>query len=328
MIEANAWYFDRDVPYRTMVRLLFEEGGRLRIEGEGIALDYPLSDTRFTRAQDGHTRIIELPDGSHCESLDIEHLEAALKLHGLEEELLKTAGRLKGKGRWIAAGGGGLVLILAALVLWVLPPWAEQQGRDLPATTVQALSQRALGILAPQLNVGTLSTLREAQLTAQWRRATTDIPEGPYPLIFRAAPKLGPFIFALPDGTFVVTDALLQTLDDDSVLALLLHELGHVQGRHALATVWRDHPFMALTRSIDQTEHLSDWAGALLDLMQHGPYPPLLERQASDFAALHMAALGLSEEHWSRGLEQVLDRAQRGNFPLFYSDLHPGPTQP
>lgn len=50
------------------------------------------------------------------------------------------------------------------------------------------------------------------------------------------APQIGANAFALPDGTLVVTDELVELAgdNDDEVLAVLAHELGHIHERHGL----------------------------------------------------------------------------------------------
>lgn len=54
-------------------------------------------------------------------------------------------------------------------------------------------------------------------------------------LYIKYSQKIGPNALAFPGGPIVVTDQLVNLLnDDDMVLAVLAHELGHVEARHAL----------------------------------------------------------------------------------------------
>lgn len=50
-------------------------------------------------------------------------------------------------------------------------------------------------------------------------------------LAFRSS-KIGPNAFALPDGTIVLTDELLDVLPAETIPGVLAHELGHVELRH------------------------------------------------------------------------------------------------
>lgn len=61
-----------------------------------------------------------------------------------------------------------------------------------------------------------------------------------YTLNFRKGGAIGPNAFALPDGTLVITDELLElSTDDDMVLGVLAHEIGHVDREHSLRQLYR-----------------------------------------------------------------------------------------
>jgi len=59
-------------------------------------------------------------------------------------------------------------------------------------------------------------------------------------LYFRSSPDLGPNAIALPGGQVIVTDELLDLIDDDeAIVAVLAHEIGHVHYRHGLFKIYR-----------------------------------------------------------------------------------------
>ncbi|MFD2271073.1 M48 family metallopeptidase [Undibacterium arcticum] len=60
-----------------------------------------------------------------------------------------------------------------------------------------------------------------------------------YELVFRHS-NIGPNAFALPNGTIILTDQLVMLArNDPAVLAVLAHELGHLQQRHSLRRVFQ-----------------------------------------------------------------------------------------
>ena len=68
--------------------------------------------------------------------------------------------------------------------------------------------------------------------------ATATQSKGAMRLVFRASPTIGANAFALPSGTVVMTDELVQlAAHEDEAVAVLAHELGHVQARHTLRSV-------------------------------------------------------------------------------------------
>lgn len=67
-----------------------------------------------------------------------------------------------------------------------------------------------------------------------------DAPYGAYRLLFRKADQIGPNAFALPGGTVVVTDALVEDFGNPDIIAGILgHELAHVSERHSLHQLYR-----------------------------------------------------------------------------------------
>ena len=62
-----------------------------------------------------------------------------------------------------------------------------------------------------------------------------------YNLNFRVGGAIGPNAFALPDGTLVITDELVELAggDLDMITGVLAHEIGHVERDHSLRQLYR-----------------------------------------------------------------------------------------
>ncbi|MFX6702058.1 M48 family metallopeptidase, partial [Acinetobacter baumannii] len=83
-------------------------------------------------------------------------------------------------------------------------------------------------VLAPSK----LDAQRAKGITSRFRALTAPMADAPdYQIVFRKS-RIGPNAFALPSGQIVVTDEIVQLLDDDDALmGVLAHELGHVHRR-------------------------------------------------------------------------------------------------
>mgnify|MGYP003466272827 FL=1 len=125
-------------------------------------------------------------------------------------------------------------------------PWAATQlTRYVPLSWETSLAENAL----QQMDEGTLKPSklpaeRQAQLRARFDQLAQQTPpalqryRGYAPrltLAFRSG--MGANAFALPGGTVVMTDALVRVaaekgLDDNALIGVLAHEIGHVAHRH------------------------------------------------------------------------------------------------
>lgn len=149
--------------------------------------------------------------------------------------------------RWPVLLGVLLVAVAALLAFyrWGTPWAAAQLSRHVPLAWELNLSQQALAqidqawLKPSQLPAARQAELRQqftellARLEPQLKRYPAYTPR--YELHFRRG--LGPNAFALPGGTLVMTDELVeaagkQGLGDDALLGVLAHEIGHVEHRH------------------------------------------------------------------------------------------------
>jgi Zn-dependent protease with chaperone function len=135
--------------------------------------------------------------------------------------------------------------ILGAFYRWGTPWLAVQLTRYVPVEWELSVSEKAFGqIDHAWLKPSQLPTERQQALRHEFddMRATIDRSLKRYPnytpryqLLFRRG--RGPNAFALPGGTLVMTDELVEVaakngLSDDALIGVLAHEIGHVEHRH------------------------------------------------------------------------------------------------
>ena len=71
--------------------------------------------------------------------------------------------------------------------------------------------------------------------------AVKDHPDHDIRIVFRKGGRLGPNAFALPGGTIIFTDEMIMLSEhDDELLAVLIHEIGHVVHRNGMRTIIQD----------------------------------------------------------------------------------------
>lgn len=197
----------------------------------------PLSRVGVSERMGDAPRLVSFTDGAFCEVRDHAGLDALLGDTGFREPLVARL-----QNRWsMAIGAVVLCLAAGAWAYLELLPWAaERAAAHLPANVLDGVSEQTLTALDQHFMApSTLPEARQQALSRAFERMTPpDDGKVPHRLLFRHSDRLGPNAFALPSGTIVVTDALVALAgSDDEVLAVLCHELGHVQRRHGLRQV-------------------------------------------------------------------------------------------
>jgi predicted Zn-dependent protease len=183
-------------------------------------------------------RLIDLPDGSRLET-DFQHLEAHLpkKTSNTFWHVIHYAETHKSV---IVIAFIGIVLASLLLLKYGVPVAAKYAAmatppsieHDMGKQTLETLDHEKLGYFtASELPISKQQAIQSA-LTALCKK-TNDCPS--YQLNFRKSPTIGANAFALPGGYLVLTDELVTLAkNNNEIIAVLAHELGHVKGRHAL----------------------------------------------------------------------------------------------
>ena len=299
--------------------------GQLRIEGDGIALAVPLDGVDVAPPVGAARGVVHLPE--------------ARELHSADQAALAELARAMPSGhpeRWARHLESRLVYALGALVIsvlvifaglrWGIPTVALLASHTLPAGVDQRIGEESLSVMEKiSLSPSTLAAVRQQaladKLTTQCRRQACP----PYRLLFRDSRLFGANAMALPGGTVVVTDALVkQSQHDEEVLAVIAHELGHVQHRHslrmALQSIGAGAILVAVTGDIGS---VTDLAAGLPSLLLQSGYSRDMEREADAYALRWLNAACIPPRRFADILNR-LDASTPDAVGLLSS--HPGTT--
>jgi len=237
-IEAT--YFD-GLSARALRVCLTVAAGQLHIRGDGVDVQVPLAEVEWPERTRHGKRITRLRDGASLQALDSAAWDAWQRASGRAESPV-----VKAQQSWRATALA--LLLLLALVgvgyQWGVP-WATRGLLVLlPQSADRALGEAVWQSMdGPVLSPSALPAARQARLREAFAAAVARAHPGSqaprYELRFQASPgrhRLGPNALALPGGTIVVTDALVELLGerDDVLIGVLAHEMGHVRHRHGM----------------------------------------------------------------------------------------------
>jgi Zn-dependent protease with chaperone function len=181
-------------------------------------------------------RIVNLPDGAQLHADDARNYDAWAAAHLPRAESAVVRAQQSWRGVLVATLL--LATLLGAFYRWGLPVAARGIASLVPLTVDETLGRNALAqidgqwMLPSKLPLDTQTRLRTRFGEAMQLAYPGAVPT--YQLEFRQS-KIGPNAFALPGGTMVMTDELVKLVnDDDVVMGVMGHEIGHVTLRHGV----------------------------------------------------------------------------------------------
>ncbi len=299
----------------------------LRVVGDGVDFSCGLTEVRDSGRLGNTPRHLHFRDGSQCETDDNDAIDRLFAEQGAG-----LGGRLlhlwESRYGYVLAALAATVVIIWALVNYGLPGLAREVAFALPASTEQAIGQGALEQMdASFFQPSQLSPERQKALQALFRQATSSLEgAGGYRLELRSSKLVGPNAFALPSGHIVMTDALVElAANDDELLAVLAHEIGHLRQHHLLRRVLQDSAtalvIIAVTGDVSTMTSL---AAAAPTLLLRSKFSRDFEREADDFALDFLERRGIPASAFSDILLRMEDKrgGKSGSFPDYLSS-HP-----
>lgn len=278
---------------------------RLSVQGDGIQRHEAIHAVTLSPRLGSTRRRIAFPDGAACELDDSPLLDAWFcEAHHRGWNLLA---RLEAHWGMIAVAFSVVMALSVALAVWGLPWAAHKVAQRLPQEWVVQLGAGTLTGLEQALgNTTAVPAPRQQALQAGFAplARTGAIPAT---LIFRDWPRVGPNALALPDGTIVMTDQLVALAEDDrELLAVLAHELGHVQERHALQKVLASSGVAALVFMLTgDVSGLASIVVAAPTIMTHLHHSRALEADADRYGFELMTKQGLDPVWFARMIRKL-----------------------
>ena len=326
MTAVSANYFDgRDAtPHPVTLQI---EHGLVVIRGEDIERREPLAGLQISDALGTTPRLVRFHDGAFCEVTDTETLQRLLAEQGIAPSRVS---QWEGSFSWVVAGGVAFVAILVLAYIYAIPVAARVVADRMPAALTNRLGDEVLAILDRQVfSPSALSEKRQRELEAAFGRLKS--PEGlngGYRILFRKSDALGANALALPSGTIVATDALVELARDDrEILGVLAHEAGHVVHRHGLRNVLQDSILGLVVAWF--IGDISTIAAAAPTALLQANYSRELEAEADRYAASVLKANGIPVRH----LGDILQRldaetgSEKTSSAFEYLSTHPATAE-
>ncbi len=295
MIRFEATLFDGRSS-RANPAVVDADANFLRIVSGSTEQCFALNECRIEPPLGTTSRIFYLPDGARLETVDIKAVARLEKLAG-HNPAMRLINWLETNWTFVLTCFAGLLLCIGLLTAYGIPLAAEKIAFSLSADLLDDISRHSLKILDTKiLQPSEIEQSRIQELNKIFKDVTSELGSGfDYRLEIRKGGGLGANAFALPSGTILMTDELVALAENDfQVMAVMAHEIGHVENRHGLRSIIQNTGvFMVIAILAGDVVSVTSTAAALPTLLIESGYSRRFEREADRVSGLYLISKNL-----------------------------------
>ncbi len=297
-----------------------------RNDGQFV-LEGTLSSLRFLAPSVPSAERIILPDGGYLEAdPEIAAALAEIAPHrpGRLSRMLLRLERHRG---FVLTSSAAFLAFLVLFFTVLLPAGSEWLAHRVPIAITEKIGAKTLPLLQDRFlfHGSRLDEETRAELRDAFQEMVDSMDsEHSYRLHFFNSPMLGANAFALPSGDIVLLDDLVDLAEaPDEILAVLAHEIGHVEHRHGLQMVINNSVLVFMfTLVTGDFGSLTGAAASLPAILVESGYSRRFEFEADAFARELMIERGIELEHFAQILQR-LTGYDSGSTVLDHISTHP-----
>lgn len=323
-MEIAGHYYDGLSSIRRQARLSVSDN-EVSIDGEGIKLTFWLEDIKISDRIGNTSRYIKLADGSKFETLDN---NAADELQSLFPKSNSSSflHQLESKKRYILSSIVILILFSSWMGIYGVPWMARSMAHSTPAEINHMLGGEVVAFMDKAFfTPSKLDTQTKEKVHETFARIIKNDSENQYTLLFRNSEKIGANAFALPSGEIIITDQLIELAkNQEEILSILAHEVGHVKHRHGLQSVIQDSILTLLIMAITgDVASATTFAASIPIFLTESHYSREFEREADDFAFNFMQTNNIDTGHFANIMQRIVPADKNNSEITNYLSTHP-----
>ena len=331
-MNISGIYFDGTRSAKHEATLVVDGAYASVLVHEGVDVEPCLiKELMISSRLDSVPRSLRFPDGQQFLSQENATIDELIESQGMA--LNHTLGyRLESYIPLVVASAIGIAAVAFGFYQYAVPAMAEEMADLVPVSVEITLGEETLAQISDRFLLPSeyqLDDLHDYFLSSV--QEEIDESELKIDVLFKASSFFGANAFALPGGTIVFTDGLIELSEsDEELLAIFLHELGHVKNRHMVKQGLRKSMLtlmiMAITGDLTAA---TDLATTLPTMLLSLSYSREFETEADEYALEQMEKAGVDKKHYHNIMSRLMNQTQTAPFWMSseYLSTHPAPDE-
>ncbi len=298
-------YYDGKIPIARPALLVFDNNEVTLTSGD-TTLTYALHKLHVSPRVGNTDRFISLSDSGQYQCTDqpiLDQLPQEVRSEGLVawfENRMSVA----------VASVGIIICALFIGYFYGMPLVAKSMIKRIPIETEASLGNHILTWFddSQWFNESHIDQDQQGSIMNKFNKLHQGLSMSPnIKLEFRNSERIGPNAFALPGGTIVITDQIVDIAEsEEEVLAILAHEIGHAERRHSIRQILQgSFAALAATTITADAASLSTAVTGLPVILARTKYSRDFEREADDFAFDLLKRNHISTEAFASIMERL-----------------------
>ncbi len=253
-------------------------------------------------------RYLTFPDGSQFETSDNDAIDKIVRSFATSvfQGLIH---KLESAKSFVLFTVISVIVFGWLFIQYGIPYVSKEIAERLPEEASQYMGQGVLDIMDEQWFSETqLSSKKQTELQQLFNDLKTKIDGSHYyKLVFRSGGSIGANAFALPDGSIVFTDELINLTDDNlDIAAIMLHEIGHLKNHHSLrATIQQSGLAIFIIAITGDVSTSSTIITAIPFMLVKSGFSQGMETEADSYVLNYMQKYNIDPEHFANMMEKL-----------------------
>jgi Zn-dependent protease with chaperone function len=292
MIRLQGFWFDGKVSHKSIAYMLVDSEAVkvFRANDHSLICESTIDQFEISSRVGNTPRYFYLASGEKFETSDNAAADNIVRQH--KPSIFRTlAHTLESHLGFVA-----LTLVIVVSLTWAgikygLPAASHTIAMALPQNIMDQAAEETLVLLDKlHFEPSKLPEDVQAKVLKHFDAAIQENKHLNIKVLFRDGQAIGANAFALPDGTVIFTDQIVELADNyDELLAVLAHEIGHVEHRHSLRGVIQASALsFAIAMLAGDVSAMGDLLVNLPIMLTTSAYSRNFEREADDHSLIFL----------------------------------------